>query len=424
MTSTSAAAAPAWQTFPTGRPFVGELARPAAGAFKVCGFRQPVCVHARRGAEAAALSTLAIAEEAEGALLAQAGLPRPLPDGAQGGSPELDLYLARRPQPLGLGQDLPTRHPVDRASVFAVLDERASGCAARLAVYRAVAAASLSAVDAGAEAYLFAGFGGYLAATLSGCPRELEDAVDRAQRAPEASLFTARALDDGAASPILPLYLEGGFASGAPGALLAAMAYGGEQSTPIDATRYRNRPDLFEVLRRVARSRDKRVDEALLDLAVARAFLGDRDDGRHVGETSRFGAFGRARFDGDFPLASLPRRVAFTPLMPTGSTYFWIDLAGAPEGVRVALRLEWEQPSTLRWAAVRVGQRGEELSRVEITTPQATEAVEREVSVLDGAAGLLVVGVNVGEVGPGHPYRVDEQPSEPRGGTLYAFVPE
>ena len=418
------AATPAWQTFPTGRPLVGDVARPAPGPARVCGFRQPVCVHARRGDWSAALATLEIAEEALATLQLQAGLPAPQPDGELGGSPELDLYLVKQERALRLGQDLPTRSPVDRASAFALLDERAAGCVRRVSVFRAVAAAQLSAIDAGAEPYLFAGFGGYVAGALSGCPRELEDAVDRAQRSPEASLFHAPLMEDGAASPILPLYLEGGFASGAVGALLTAMAHGGEQSTPIDATRFHNRPDLFDVLRRVAKSRDKRVDEALLDLAVARAFLGDRDDGRHVGETTRFGAFGRVRFDGMFPLASLPRRAAFTPLEPTGSSYFWIDLAGARPGLRLALHIEWEQPSTLRWAAVRVGPRGEEVSRVEITTPQATETVEREVSMLDGIAGVLLVGVNVGEVGPGHPYRVDEHPYEPRGGTVYALVAE
>lgn len=422
--SASPAAPAPWQTFPTGRPLVGDVTRPAAGAERMCGFRRPVCVHARRGLGGAALATLAIAEEALDALGAQAALPAPRPDGDLGGSPELDLYLARQERPLRLGQDLPSRSPVDRASGFAVLDERLSGCARRASVFRAVAAAALAAVDAGAEPYLFAGFGGYLAATLSGCPRELDDATDRAQRAPEASLLFAESPDDPTASPILPLYLEGGFASGAPGALLTAMAHGGEQSTPLDATRFHNRPDLFDVLRRVAKSKDKRVDEVLLDLAVARAFYGDRDDGRHVGETAWLGAFGRVRFDGVFPLKTLPRRAAFTPLAPTGSSYFWIDLAGAPAGLRVALRIEWEQPSTLRWAAVRVGAAGEELSRVEITTPQATETVEREVSMLDGAAALLVVGVNVGEVGPGHPYRVDEHPYEPRGGTVYALVAE
>ncbi len=420
----SAAGPPPWETFPTGRPLVGAVARPEPGAERVCGFRQRVCVHARRGMGAAALATLEIAEDALAALRAQAELPPPRPDGALGGSPELDLYLARQDRPLRVGQDPPTRSPVDRGSGFAVLDERLTGCARRLSVFRAVASAALMAIDAGAEPALFAVFGGYMAATLSGCPRELEDAVDQAQRAPERSLFFAESLDDAAAAPILPLYLEGGFASGAPGALLTAMAYGGEQSTPIDATRFHNRPDLFEVLRRVARAKDKRVDEVLLDLAVSRAFHGDRDDGRHVGETSWLGSFGRVRFDGVFGLKTLPRRAAFTPLEPTGSTYFWIDLAGAPAGLRVALRIEWEQPSTLRWAAARIGPAGEELSRVEITTPQATEAVEREVSMLDGVAALLVVGVNVGEVGPGHPYRVDEVPSEPRGGTVYALVAE
>lgn len=419
------AASPPWETFPTGRAFTSEVARPTALSERVCSLSQPVCVHGRAGSAASAFATLTVAEEAMRALTLQAGLPPPRPDGDLGGSPALDLYLGRPDgDRMRVGLELPTSSPVDRTSAFAVIDERATGCALRIAVFRAVASAQIASIDAGAEAGEFASISSYLAAVLGGCPRELDDAVDRAQRAPEASIFHADTVDAFAPSPILPLYLEGGFASGAVGALLTALVYGGEQSTPAGTTRYRNRIDMFEVLRRVAKARDKRVDEALLDLAVARAFMGDRDDGRHVRETASFGAFGRVRFDGVWSVSTLPRRAAFTPLMPTGSTYFWIDLAGAKKGVRVALHIEWEQPSTFRWAAVRIGRDGEEISRVEITTPQAVETVEREISVLDDVAALLLVGVNVGEVGPGHPFRVDEAPYEPHGGTVFAFLPD
>jgi hypothetical protein len=258
----------------------------------------------------------------------------------------------------------------------------------------------------------------YLAASVTDCWASALEGVDDAQDHPERALVRAGDLDDDG-SVVLPLYLEGGFGAGAEGTLLTALFYGEQQSTPAEASRFHNQPDLWATLRRVAHVKEKRLDDVLLDVAVARAFYGDRDDGRHVPESAFAGAFGRVRFDASWPFATLPRRVAFTPLEPTGATYVWVDLAGAKSELALGIHAEWEAPVTMRWALVRVGEGGDEVSRIEVTTERGVRMVERTAQELAHLAGLLIVGVNLGEVALDHPFRIDEAPYEPHGGTVY-----
>jgi hypothetical protein len=309
--------------------------------------------------------------------------------------------------------------PVDRASTFAIVDAKITGgCALRVAVTRAVATGMLAAIDGGEAGGYFAATSSYLAASVTGCWSSVLAGVDDAQRHPERAMISAGDLDDEAAV-VLPLYLDGGFGGGAPGSLLTALWYGGRQRTPADASRFHNQPDVWEVLRRVGRAKEKKLDEIMLDIAIARAFWGSREDTQHVTESSFTGDFGRVRFDASWAHTSLPRRVAFTPLEPTGATYAWVDLAGAPQSLVLGLHAEWESPVTMRWATVRVGLDGEEVSRIEVTTERGIRVVERSIHELSGLSGLLIVGVNVGEIAIDHPFRIDEAPYEPHGGTLY-----
>ena len=407
---------PPWEAWPWGRTFESPVARPPDGVVRVCSFDWPICAHG--DSPAATLGALATAEAAMSAFSSRSRLPTPMPD-ARGGSPAFDLYLAKTDgAPLRVGFEAPTSTPVDRAAAFAIVDARLpEGCARRTAIARGVAMAMLAAVDGGADAGSFGVTSSYLAASATGCWTAALQAVDDAQEHPERALVRGADFDD--ASIVLPLYLEGGFGAGPPGTLLSALWYGGRQTTPPEATRFHNQPDLWETIRRVGRAKEKRLDEVMLDIAIARAFYGDREDGQHVAESAFAGAFGRVRFDAAWPFRTLPRRVAFTPLEPTGSTYVWIDLAGAPSDLSLAIHAEWESPVTMRWAVVRVGENGEETSRIEITTERGIRVVERSVLGLGGLAGLVVVGVNIGDLGINEPFRLDEAPYEPHGGTLY-----
>lgn len=423
-TPAAMAAMATWETWPSGRPFVNDVSRPRAAGTRVCSFQWPVCVHDQKGATGQrALATLAIAEEAMTMLTAQARLPMPQAD-AGGGTPAFDLYLADTAgRPMRAGFELPTRYPADRAPAFALVDARLRpGCPERVAVYRAVATGMLAAVDAGAEGGAFASTASYLAAVGTGCMASVLDAIEDAQANPERAIVYATDPDDERVPVILPWYLDEGFGGGAPGSLLTALWYGGQDSTPIEATRYHNRVDFMEILKRVAKAKEKKLDDVLLNLAVTRAFLGEREDGQHLPETAHWGRFGRPRFDASWTYESLPRRVAFSPLSPTGSTYVWIDLQKTRPLPRLALRAEWESPVMMRWSLVRVGLRGEEVSRLDVTSEKGVYRVEREIFQLEKLSGLLIVGVNMGEVGALHPFRVEEAPYEPHGGTVYVVA--
>lgn len=412
-----AGAEAAWETWPSGRTFDSPVSRPQ-GLARVCSLDAPLCVHAKDGA--AAVSALAIAESALGTLSIQSRLPPPMPDGDRGGSSAFDLYLADTgARTLRIGTELPTSMPVDRAATFAIVSARLpDGCGRRTAIARAVATGMLAAIDGGESGGYFSATASYLAASATGCWSSVLAGIDDAQRHPERAIIAAGDLDDDS-SVVLPLYVDGGFGGGAPGSLLTALWYGGRQRTPEDATRFHNQPDAWEVLRRVGRTKDKKLDEIMLDFAIARGFWGSREDTQHINESAFAGDFGRVRFDASWPYATLPRRVAFTELEPTGSTYAWIDLAGAPASLVLGIHAEWESPVTMRWAVVRVGLDGEEVSRIEVTTERGIHVVERSIHELSNLSGLLIVGINVGEIAIDHPFRVDEAPYEPHGGTLY-----
>lgn len=426
--SASAAPAPAPpgdEDWPRGRPFFAGPPRPAEGSPRFCSPRRPLCVHARSPAEGpAALAALAEAERAYDALRAGPGLPPPAPDGEAGGSPAFDVYLSETGQSTyRLGCETPSAAPYDRCAAFGLLDGRlAEGCYRRTALHRLVALAMLAGVDAGETGGLFAASASYLALATTGCLGPLLPAVDRAQARPERALLSPGPPDEPNASPLLPWYLENVYGGGAPGSFVHALWQLGPQATPPRATRYHNAHDAYATLGALARHRGSDLGELLLDVAVDRAFFGDRDDGRHAPGFGALGPFGRVRFDASFPFRSLPRRLGFTPLEPTGAVYVWVDLEGAPEGASLALRIAWEKPVSMRWALVRVGPDGAERSRVPVAFEQGAFVVERRVLGLDRLAGVLVVGVNAGDEGAGAPFRPDEQPYEPHGGTIAIFA--
>src|SRR5262249_8177300 len=150
---------------------------------------------------------------------------------------------------------------------------------------------------------------------------------------------------------------------------------------------------LWDALRATLGARSPKVEPAdmLLDFAIARAFIGTRDDERHVLGDPWSGSFGRVRFEWAIRFDSLPRRLApRAPIDPTGSSYVWIDLKGAPPGARLVLRAEWEPPTAFRWAVLRIDANGREVSRVAVTAEQRSTSAERNIDALDGLSGLLV----------------------------------
>jgi hypothetical protein len=387
-----------------------------------CSFRAPVCVHAPAAAPPAALLwTLRHAESAFRTFDAL-GLPAPLPDDGLGGSAAFDLYLSTAPdaRPLTTIDLLARGRGLDTQSAFTILPVPAlpTSCQTRDEVARAVAQAIVLRLDPGVEDGALSMTASYLASLSTDCELAELAAVDDFQEHPERALSAGSPLaPDGAL--LFPWYLDATFGQGNPGALITALLFVAGQRTPPGAWAWNNEPDLFDALRVNARTRDATLDQLLLDFAVARAFVGSRSDDTHLPDVRRFGDMGRVRFEWSVAYDSLPRRLAPSrPLDPTGMTYLWVDLAGAPPQSSLTMAADWELPSIFRWTLIKVDKNGAEAGRIDIAGVYGDSHVERTVSSLDGLAGIIVVGVNAGSIDRGHPFDPDETPFMPHSYTV------
>ena len=414
---------------PTGPSYFSAIRRPdEAGGAPACSFRQPVCVHARRGLSATVvLATLAELERASALLVDTLGLPPPLADGHTGGSPAFDLYLvppsssALEGAPLKTARDEPDPAPFDRASAFALLREDApAGCVRSNWVARAFAGASSFGVDAGETSEVREGSAAYLAELVAPCGTVTTELIDEFQAHPERALtLPGRAgLAGGLA---LAWYLDVSLGRGMPGVVPTALGVISSQRTRADGLRWDNEPDLYDALRSTLKSRSppSSLADFWVEFAIARLFMGSRDDGVHFPETAFTGSGGRIRFDWRVPYLSLPRRLSpERPIDPTGATYIWIDLEGAPAKARLVFRAEWEAPVPFRWALVRIGADGAETSRVLVAPQQKATSAEKNLDALEGLSGVAVVGVNIGDLALDDPFDPDHAPYEPHGYVL------
>jgi hypothetical protein len=366
---------------------------------------------------------LAALEHAAALLVDTLGVPAPLSDGRAGGSPAFDLYLVAPGAPglegawIKTARDDPDPAPFDRASAFGLLREDApsTGCLRANLVARALASASAWSIDAGEAPAFRESHAAYLAELVAPCGAVTTALLDEFQAHPERAMVAPES-GDPAVSIALPWYLDVALGSGAPGIVPTALAVISGQRTPTGALRWQNEPDLYDVIRSTlkARTPPSSIADFWMEFAIARLFMGSRDDGLHFPETAFAGSAGRVRFDWSVPYASLPRRLSpERPIAPTGSTYVWIDLQGAPKQTRLVFRIEWEAPVPFRWTLVRVGSDGAEISRVSITPQQKATSAEKNLDAVDGLSGVAVVGVNVGDLALDDPFDPDHAPYEP-----------
>ncbi|WP_437967551.1 hypothetical protein WMF04_49790 [Sorangium sp. So ce260] len=415
-----------------GRPVVSPVQRPDErdAPQRACSFALPACVHAPAEVPGAALlESLAHLEAAMRAYDAL-GLPRPLPDGALGGSPSYDLYLERGPRrgPARVGHDLRAiGERFDAASAFAVIAAPGrGGCASASDAAYALGHAVAVRLDAGAEEGALAMAASYLAAIAAPCAAEELAAIDAFQRAPERAL-TGAALGALDGALLFPWYLDDAYGTGTPAQVAMSLLAIAAQSTPAGAARFHAEPDTFDALRASLRARGKDLDDLLLEFAIARAFLGSRSDGAHLSDAERLGDFGRVRFEWSLPYATLPRRVApLRPIEPTGATYLWLDLSAENAGDRpdlaaaeITFVADWELPALFRWAIVKVDRQGAEAGRVEVAGIFGSTRAQRTVVGLDGLSGLLLVGVNAGSMIRSRPFDPDDAPFMPHAYTVW-----
>jgi hypothetical protein len=383
------------------------LERPASAGDPVCSFVAPICVRPV-GQPSPRLVVRALdAGERTLATLAALGIPRPLG--------VVDLYLDGDGDADDLRvaidvADLDLR-PFDRAGVFAVVPAGprwARGCALEGAVARAVGFGAAMAIDAGMERGAASAFASYVERLARSCPNDELEGVDAYQVAPERALLPGDAIEaDGA--QLFAAYLDDAFGHGPPGTVLAGLLTVSSQRTPAGHFTFANEPDLFDALRQNLRLRGSTLDSALLDFAIARAFVGTRDDGLHLEDAARYGDLGRVRVEWSVPFASLPRRFApASPIEPTGTTYFWLDLAGAPKDAELTFVADWEAGVLFRWALVKLDDKGAEVGRAELAGVYGDTRAEKTIVNLDKLGGILVVGVNAGSVDRSHPFDPDD----------------
>ena len=404
---------------PTGALLVASP-RPAPLPVVVCGSREPVCVHHERDLDPAlGLAYVRALEDARAQLVHALGVPAPLPDVGLGPTPGLDLYLDDR-------AGLDVRVQPDPA---VALDDRRSGfCQARASraelqrqAVSCVGELVLLGVDAAETPFFRRAIASYLW-TLVGAPGQRDrDALDALQANPQLGVAGREAQPWSAGAALFFDYADARLGVGTPGLLPVALVQIARRDTPVERSlRWHNEPDLIDVLRSAFASSRQRFDDFMLDFAVERAFVGARDGaGRHPA-LGWYGSAGRVRFDWVLTASSLPRRVApRRPLEPFGSAYSWLELDRVTLGKALAVRAEWEEPTLFRWSLVSVDASGKPIKRFDLPLVRGATSAERSIVDYDGAAGILIVAINLGGVDAAHPFDPDFEPFEPHGFTIY-----
>lgn len=417
---------------PIAGPPRDAVARPDAGPTPACSFIVPVCIHSSPTTPAwAARSVLAAAEAALSGYRAL-GLPMPLPDAGRGGGPRWDVYITPPDVYTSAGLTVadPETEPrrFDEAAAFTLLPEPSTwGCDLGFLVARHAAEALLLGLDAGVERGVLAASASYLASIVAPCAAVEAPAVDAFQAEPHRAITGPRpGAADGAL--LFPMYLEEESGSGDPGRLVTSLVAIASQRTDPASPAWQNEPDVFDALRSSTRFRRGSLDDLLLGFAVDRAFVGDRSDGQHLAATDLYGKAGRVFFEWSVPYASLPRRLApagARALEPTGATYLWLDLAGAPADAEITFVADWELPAVFRWSLVKVDRSGAEAGRIDVAGIFGASHAERTLVLREELAGLIVVGAFTGSLDRSRPFDPDAAPFMPHAYevTLYGPLP-
>jgi hypothetical protein len=414
---------------PPSGPVITRWERPdlGAGELRACSFRRPLCVHGTRATPPhVVLATLAAGERAWGVLTGALRLPAPDGDPGTGA---FDVYLVADAPGVAMAA-LDLRDPravLDRASAFAVVDATLpEGCARDAAVARAVARGAVWRASPATDLATARAESAYLARLMEPCAMALPDGVDRFQAHPERALtdtwaeerpLEGEAFDRGAA--LFYWWLDVSFGA-EPGAVVRALWALTPTSTPAGSFRWMGRPHGFDVLQASFKGvlgTGSTLDDLLLEFAVARAFVGDADDGQHLPESRGLGAAGRVRHEWDIAWPTTPRRLASgAGVAPTGATFIGIDHGGAPPGSRLRVEASWEEHAKMRWAVVKLDAAGRATVMLPIPSRERGTDAQMTVADLDDVARILLVGTNTGD--PTYPFDPNDEVWEPHGWTV------
>jgi hypothetical protein len=417
-------------------PYVGYATPPRlARETRACSMRVAVCVHASGATPArTVLDVLAAAERAWETLGGALRLPTPDVDPVD---LRYHVYLVEGAAERGVthveARDVRSR--IDRARAFTVLDaDVRAGCRLDALVVRELARAVVFRVSPATPEGIAAAQTTYLSHLVVPCAAGLAiDAAQAFQSHPERAVCDARAGEEGTSPEAPPSHDAFGraFSEGAslfwsridwafgrtPFALVMASWALSPSMTDIAAQRWHDEPDAFDVLRigfKNALSTGSTLHDLLLDVAVARAFMGSADDGIHQVETRTLGDAARVPLDWDLPWPEKPKRVApRAPVFPTGSSYLVVRRGGAAPHARLRVEIAWEEHALFRWTFVKLDAKGRELGRVGIPAKERATEAQMTLVDLDGVDRVMIVGTNVGD--PSYRFDPDDEIWEPHG---------
>ena len=121
--------------------------------------------------------------------------------------------------------------------------------------------------------------------------------------------------------------------------------------SPLDAPRFVNEPDAFDVLAKSFKDKlfeGSTLDDLLVEFSLSRARFGTPADG---GAVAALADVPRVRNDWEIPWPTAARRLApGYPVEPTGASYVVVSTAGAPDGARLRIEASWEEHAKMRVA--------------------------------------------------------------------------
>lgn len=412
VTASAGATPPAlWEA--SSRPVAPYVARPVAER-ALCSFDEPLCIHAVGGTPREAVLRALSTAETSMHMFRALGLPSPMPDGGRGGTMALDLYLTPHHGSRAYADAIPSTIGFDRAAAFATVVPHPLGpaCTFDSDVARVVAQAMLLAVDGGVHDGVLAAQSSWLAEAAAPCSALVLDALDRAQQRPDLALASGSP-DALTGMMLFPWFLDDAYGTGRLGGVMTALIATGSQLTPSGERFYDNEPDVFDVLRKATLDRQMDLGEVLIELAVARVFMGDRSDSMHISDVGWLGALGRVRFEWAVGWADLPKRVAPAyPLDPTGAGYVFLDLSNKPADAELLIVTDWEETHVFQWAAVRLDAKGRELGRHLFGGTFGEAQAQLSLRDLTGVRSLVIVGTHLGNDDRSKAYDPDR--GEPR----------
>lgn len=408
-----------WEPRPLVLPPAG--ARGDANVSRQCSAAFPVCVHG--GTAASRAIALELVTRAFRSWRYVQDMPAPLGDGGLGGGPELDVYLSsdvggEQRSGVRVFEDPPMLRS-DRASAWCQLDvTRLTERAAALCV----AEASAVAVDAASGPGMRRGWASYQVGAVATPDAVMLRALDDAQREPFQPLLTRESSSRSEAAFAFWAFVDEAWATGGRRRLPLAMLHLSSAASVRSTSHpeWNNAPDELDVLRHALGGDGQRIAEFWGEWAIARAFFGSRASGTHAPELRGSGGAGRVGFDWVLDYSSLPRHLAGpNPIQPLSAAYIWLELDAVPLHANLAFRAEWEAPVVFKWVVLALDAQGRERGRWALPYLERATSAETTIVNFEGAAGLLLIGTNLGGVDVSHPFDPDQEPWEPHGYSVY-----